>query len=183
MNKNSFYPQSIFTGVIILASGLIIGGFSSSSTPVEYKNEIIRFEAIKTAIEDKPNKKSYERNFKKSEQLRPKELKALLYDVGFRGERLREAWGTAMKESTGRPRSHNRNRQTGDNSYGLFQINMIDSLGPARRKQFNLESNEDLFNPVRNAEIAFFMSNGGKNWSSWNGITETTVKWMNKYPD
>lgn len=183
MNKNSFYPQSILTGAIILASGLIIGGFSSSTTTVEYKNEIIRFEAAKVAIEDKPNKKSYERAFKKSEQLKPKELKALLYHVGFRGEHLREAWGTAMKESTGRPRSHNRNRQTGDNSYGLFQINMIDSLGPARRKQFNLESNEDLFNPVRNAEIAFFMSNGGKNWSSWNGITETTIKWMSKYPD
>jgi hypothetical protein len=60
---------------------------------------------------------------------------------------------------------------------------MIDSLGPARRKQFDLDSNKDLFDPVRNAEIAFFMSNGGKNWSSWNGITDTTKKWMKQFPD
>lgn len=173
----------MFAGAILFTCGLIIGGLNDSLAPAEYKNETIRFAAVAITAEQKSNKKSYERDFEKTEQLKPKELKALLYDVGFRGERLREAWGTAMKESTGRPRSHNKNRETGDNSYGLFQINMIDSLGPARRKQFDLESNEDLFNPVRNAEIAFFMSNGGKNWSSWNGITETTIKWMNKYPD
>jgi hypothetical protein len=111
-----------------------------------------------------------------------KELKGILYYVGFRGERLRQAWAVAKKESTGRPRSHNNNPETGDNSYGLFQINMIDSLGPARRKQFNLKSNKDLFDPVINAEIAFFMSNKGKNWSSWNGITDRTIYWMAKFP-
>jgi hypothetical protein len=120
--------------------------------------------------------------YKKNEQLSPKKLKAILYEAGFRGQRLREAWGTAMKESTGRPRSHNKNSKTGDNSYGLFQINMIGDLGPARRKQFKLSSNKDLFDPVRNAKIAFFMSNGGKNWSSWNGITDTTKKWMKEFP-
>lgn len=120
--------------------------------------------------------------YKKTEQLSPKKLKAILYSVGFRGERLKEAWATAMKESTGRPMSHNKNSSTGDNSYGLFQINMIGSLGPARREQFDLESNKDLLDPIRNAEIAFFMSNGGKDWSSWNGITENTIQWMSKYP-
>jgi len=123
------------------------------------------------------------KTYKKNEQLSPQELKDILYHVGFRGKSLREAWGTVMKESTGRPRSHNDNPATGDNSYGLFQINMIGDLGPARRKQFNLESNKDLFDPIRNAEIAFFMSDGGNNWSSWNGITNTTKKWMKEFPD
>jgi hypothetical protein len=145
-----------------------------------YAAETQRFLAIKKTLETETPK--LERKYKKNEQLSPQELKDILYQVGFRGERLREAWGTAMKESTGRPRSHNDNPDTGDNSYGLFQINMIDSLGPARLKQFNLKSNKDLFNPVRNAEIAFFMSDGGKNWSSWNGITESTKKWMKEFP-
>lgn len=120
--------------------------------------------------------------YKRSEQLTKKELKSLLHAVGFRGDRLKQAWAVAMKESTGRPRSHNDNPATGDNSYGLFQINMIDSLGPGRRKQFNLKSNKDLFDPILNAEIAFFMSNEGKNWSSWNGITTSTIAWMSKFP-
>jgi hypothetical protein len=102
--------------------------------------------------------------------------------VGFRGKDLVEAWGTAMKESTGRPFAHNRNSNTGDNSYGLFQINMIGSLGPARLKQFDLESNKDLFDPYTNAKIAFEMSNGGKDWSAWHGLTENTKSWMKKFP-
>jgi hypothetical protein len=133
----------------------------------------------KLETKEKPKEKTY----KKNEQLSPRELKAILYQVGFRGEALKIAWGTAMKESTGRPRSHNDNPATGDNSYGLFQINMIGDLGPARRDKFNLESNQDLFDPVRNAEIAYFMSNKGKNWSAWHGITETTQRWMTKFPD
>jgi hypothetical protein len=174
------YTESIFTGAFVLTIGIVFGGFENNDIPSAdaHQNEIIRFQAASVPLQTIEVKKTY----KKNEQLSPKELKDILYGVGFRGERLREAWGTAMKESTGRPRSHNNNRETGDDSYGLFQINMIDSLGPARLKQFNLESNKDLFNPVRNAEIAFFMSNGGKNWSAWNGITENTLKWMSQYP-
>jgi hypothetical protein len=144
---------------------------SESSVEVELIPEFIGKAAVK------------KQKYKKTEMLGNKELKGILYYVGFRGERLKQAWAVAKKESTGRPRSHNNNPKTGDNSYGLFQINMIDSLGPARRKQFNLKSNEDLFDPVRNAEIAFFMSNKGKNWASWNGITDRTIYWMSKFPN
>jgi hypothetical protein len=79
--------------------------------------------------------------------------------------------------------AHNDNENTGDNSYGLFQINMIGSLGPDRLKKFDLDQNADLFDPVRNAEIAFFMSNGGKNWSSWHGITPRTKEFMRQFPN
>lgn len=115
-------------------------------------------------------------------QLTDKELKQLLHAVGFRGENLKEAWAVAKKESNGRPRALNNNRRTGDSSYGIFQINMIGDLGPARREKFDLRSNKDLFNPVKNAEIAFYMSQGGKDWSSWHGITSKTKKWMKEFP-
>ncbi len=117
------------------------------------------------------------------DRLSGEQLKDLLYSVGFRGERLREAWGIVMKESTGRPMAHNQNSKTGDNSHGLFQINMIGSLGPARLKEFNLSSNEDLFDPLTNAKIGYTMSNGGKNWSPWNGLGSSAQKWMKEFPE
>jgi hypothetical protein len=122
-------------------------------------------------------------DYSKNEQLSSKELRDLLYFVGFRGEKLVQAWAIAMKESTGRPGSHNKNSSTGDNSYGLFQINMIGSLGPARIEKYRLRSNDDLFDPVRNAKIAYRMSDGGNDWSAWGGMTDKTIYWMSKFSE
>jgi hypothetical protein len=115
--------------------------------------------------------------------LEPLQLKHLLYKVGFEGDQLKQAWAVVMKESTGRPMAHNQNSRTGDNSYGLFQINMIGSLGPARLSQFGLSNNEELFDPLTNARIAYIMSEGGKDWSAWNGMTRSTQKWMQEFPN
>lgn len=120
--------------------------------------------------------------YTKKTMLKPEQLRDILHEVGFRGDGLKKAWATAMKESTGRPLAHNRNSNTGDNSYGLFQINMIGSLGPARLKEFGLNSNKDLFDPYTNAEVAFKMSNGGKNWSAWHGITDKTREYLAQFP-
>ena len=116
------------------------------------------------------------------DSLTDKELKDLLYQVGFRGNDLKEAWAVAKKESHGRPYAFNKNGKTGDKSYGIFQINMIGDLGPDRIKKFGLSDNQDLFNPVINAQVAFWMSNGGENWSAWHGITAKTRMWINKFP-
>jgi hypothetical protein len=118
-----------------------------------------------------------------ADELTDPQLIELLQAVGFKGQDLKEAWAIAKKESHGSPLSHNGNRKTGDNSYGLFQVNMIGSLGDARRDKFNLASNAELFNPVVNAQIAYFMSGGGKDWSAWKG-TETDVvkRWLKKFP-
>jgi hypothetical protein len=115
--------------------------------------------------------------------LQPLELKHLLSSVGFSGDELKQAWSVAMKESTGRPMAHNQNSKTGDNSYGLFQINMIGNMGPARLKQYGLNNNEELFDPLTNARIAYTISEGGKNWSAWNGMTRSTLNWMQEFPN
>ena len=115
--------------------------------------------------------------------LEPQRLKYLLSSVGFDGDQLKQAWAVVMKESTGRPMAHNQNSNTGDNSYGLFQINMIGKLGPARLSYYGLSSNEDLFDPLTNARIAYIISEGGKNWSPWNGLTGSTLKWMQEFPE
>jgi hypothetical protein len=122
-------------------------------------------------------------SFENKTYLTDLELKQLLSLVGFKGNDLVVAWAVAKKESNGRPLAFNDNHKTGDSSYGMFQINMIDSLGPDRRTKFDLESNAELFNPVKNAEIAYYMTNGGDDWSSWKGITSKTKMWMKKFPN
>lgn len=96
-----------------------------------------------------------------------KQLVQTLQRAGFRGSALRTAYGIAKRESGGRARAFNPDRSTGDQSYGLFQINMLGGLGPARRKQFGLSSNEDLYDPNVNARAAYRMSKGGKDFGAW----------------
>lgn len=95
------------------------------------------------------------------------ELISILKSVGFEGNGLKMAWAIVQKESTSRPYAHNDNPNTGDNSYGLFQINMYRSLEAARQKAYGLESNEELFDPYTNAAIAFKISRGGTSWGAW----------------
>jgi len=94
-------------------------------------------------------------------------LRELLASVGFKGSALDTAEAVARAESGGNASAHNTNAGTGDNSYGLFQINMLGAMGPARLKQYGLRSNNDLLNPTTNARVAYQMSNSGTNWSPW----------------
>lgn len=105
--------------------------------------------------------------YKGAKSLENDQLIELLDAVGFTGKSLKVAWAVTKKESGGRPVAHNKNTGTGDNSYGLFQINMIGSLGEARRDKFNITTNDQLFDPVTNAQIAFHMTKGGKDWGAW----------------
>jgi hypothetical protein len=95
------------------------------------------------------------------------ELKDLLSLVGFEGNSLKVAWSVVMKESRGNPDSHNKTTATGDNSYGLFQINMIGDLGAIRREKFGISKDAELFDPVTNAQAAYYMTGRGTNFSSW----------------
>ena len=111
------------------------------------------------------------------------QLVELLKSVGFKGENIRTAWAVAKAESNGRPFAFNGNADTGDSSYGIFQINMIGNLGPDRRDKFNLDLNAELFSPVTNAEIVFHMTKGGKDWSSWSSYKKGAhAKWLKKFP-
>jgi len=101
-----------------------------------------------------------------------KGLIGVLQKAGFKGQHLREAYAIAMRESSGHANSHNTNKATGDNSYGLFQINMLGKLGPDRDSKFRkhvpgYNGPESLFDPEVNARAAAYMSQRGKNWGSW----------------
>lgn len=112
-----------------------------------------------------------------------KQLVGLLQTVGFKGQALKYAWAFAMKESTGHALDYDGNVNTGDNSYGLFQINMIGDLGLTRRVYYGINYNAQLLNPIVNAQIAYKMSDHGKDWSAWKGTRQKIVQdWLAKYP-
>ena len=121
--------------------------------------------------------------YKNYHSLNDKDLKELLEAIGFEGKSLKMAWATAKAESNGRPFAFNGNSETGDSSYGVFQINMIGKLGPDRREKFDLDSNVELFNPVTNSQITFHMTKGGKDWSAWSSVNGPRYQeWYSKYP-
>jgi hypothetical protein len=74
--------------------------------------------------------------------------------AGFSQQEIPIMVAIAMAESGGRADAHNNNRSTGDDSYGLWQINMIDDLGPERRRSFRITSNSALWDPSTNARAA-----------------------------
>ena len=141
---------------LLLIYGIFIGTLPhalAEEVPTEVVQEVVVVDPLE--------------KFKGAKTLSEAELKELLKAVGFEGKALRTAWAVAMKESNGRPRAHNGDLSTGDNSYGIFQINMLGGLGEDRRDKFDLETNRELFDPVTNAQIAYHMTRGGEDWSSW----------------
>lgn len=150
---------------------------ASVEAEIAKKNEEIRLLELKKFSEQKTT-------------LTDEDLARLLSAVGFEGKALKTAWAVVKKESNGRPLAFNGNRRTGDSSYGIFQINMIGGLGVSRRDKFDLNSNVELFDPVVNAQVAYHMSGGGDDWSSWK-ISGTLTnrdeirfkEWYAKFPE
>jgi hypothetical protein len=173
-------------GVMLLVVSSCIFANNANATDSTTKNNLlsksvkIDAAAHKAALVISKGKKL--ESYENMTHLTDVQLKELLSLVGFKGRDLVVAWAVAKKESNGRPLAFNGNHKTGDSSYGMFQINMIDDLGPDRRDKFDLNHNADLFNPVKNAEIAHYMSRGGEDWSSWKGITPRTKEWIAKFP-
>ncbi len=156
--------------------------FSNSNTVALAQAEIVK---PKTEVQlKKETLEKYSNTvYKPSEMLTDSELIELLSTVGFEGKALRTAWAIAKRESNGRPLAYNGNRATGDSSYGIFQINMLGNLGVDRKEKFNLKSNESLFDPTKNAEIAYYMTNGGSDWSAWKGLTPRAMEFYLKFPN
>ena len=108
-------------------------------------------------------------NFSGSTQQQLMSAAQLAMQVGFTPEQAKIMAAIAGAESTFRPGVVNDNPATGDLSYGLWQINMIGALGPGRRKQFGLSSNDDLKDPLTNAKAAkaIFDSQGFGAWGAY----------------
>ena len=75
--------------------------------------------------------------------------------AGFPEDKIATMTAIAMAESSGDSQAINDNVNTGDLSFGLWQINMLGDLGPERRKLFGIKSNEELLDPLTNAKAAY----------------------------
>ncbi len=101
-------------------------------------------------------------------KLTPAQIKGYASAAGFAGSDLNIAVAVALAESGGNPSAHNPNPP--DDSYGLWQINMLGSMGPDRRKRYNLKANTDLYDPATNARVAYgiFKSQGWqRGWTTY----------------
>jgi Lysozyme like domain len=104
--------------------------------------------------------------------LSPREILDIALRAGFSRDHEEAVIATAiaLAESGGNPRAHNPVRP--DNSFGLWQINMIDALGPDRRKKLGLSRNEELFDPSTNARAArLVFLEANKKFRPWTTFT------------
>ena len=96
------------------------------------------------------------------------EVARIFYNAGFRGADLVKAVAIAQRESRFNTGAYNPNAKTKDKSFGLMQINMIGNLGPARRKQFGIKSDEELLDPNVNARAAYAIyKSSNKSFHAW----------------
>ena len=125
---------------------------------------------IDNALNPPPEDSNYQPPSEKTYTL--PQLRDLALSAGFKGENADKAAAIAYAESKGNTQALNDNYKKGggDNSFGLWQINMIDrpgyKLGEERRRKFGLKSNKELWDPQVNAKVALSIS-GGSNFSAW----------------
>ena len=110
-----------------------------------------------------------------SGSLGTEKLVSLAKSAGFNDEDSATMAAIAMAESGGVSSKINDNPKTNDLSYGLWQINMIDKLGPERRKQFGINSNEQLLDPATNINAAKKVKKR-QGFSAWSVYKSGTYK-------
>ena len=174
----------VIGGAFLLVS--ILGAIPSHATKNNLSKQsgvVLATPEVAFLLSEDKNKKILTK-YENAHSLTDSQLVELLKAVGFKGKALRTAWAVAKAESNGRPFAFNGNTKTGDSSYGIFQINMLGTLGPDRRDKFDLGLNAELFSPVKNAEIVYHMTKGGVDWSSWSSYNKGAhYKWLDKFPN
>jgi hypothetical protein len=133
-------------------------------------------DASGAAISDAPvNMDTSLRGTVSGPQFNNSQLIDLAKKVGATDEEAVRLAAIAKYESGGRAGAHNDSYLRGgsDNSYGLWQINMKDSLGPARMKEFGLSSYDQLKDPVTNAQSALKVLRGS-GWGAWTTNSKVT---------
>tara|TARA_A100001201_G_scaffold2240_3_gene5538 strand:+ start:402 stop:1040 length:639 start_codon:yes stop_codon:yes gene_type:complete len=106
-----------------------------------------------------------------------KETASVLKKAGFKDAEIPVMVAIGMGESGLNPGAHN--PKYPDDSYGLFQINMLDEpgyeLGKERRARYGLKSNEQLKDPLLNAKAALDIRNR-QGLGAWSVYSEGIYK-------
>jgi murein DD-endopeptidase MepM/ murein hydrolase activator NlpD len=102
----------------------------------------------------------------------PLEVARLAYNAGIRGdENIATAVAVCTEESQRYDQAWNFTEATGDQSYGLWQINLLGKLKEERLKAYGLKNGSDLYTPATNARIMADLSKMGTNWKPWGAYT------------
>ena len=96
------------------------------------------------------------------------EIQSFAINAAFTPEESKLVSRSAMGESSGNPMAFN--GKGADQSYGLMQINMLGDMGPERRAQFGLTSNEQLYDPQTNMNAAYQIYKQ-QGWGAWGAYT------------
>lgn len=145
--------------------GGTVGGTSKRRTQQSGKD---RGSAGKTKIDSAPG--SFD----------PYELARMLDRRKFKKEDIWKMLAISWRESRWNPKAYVRDHD--DDSYGLFQINMLGNMGPKRAKDFGISDYKQLLDPTTNIKAARIMYGGGnldpwtKNGSPIGGIPDSTIK-------
>lgn len=84
------------------------------------------------------------------------------------------AWG----ESKWYQEAYNDNPGTGDKSYGIWQINMIEDLRESRMREYSLTREEELYDLKKNAECMAIIRQQSidwghrSEWQQWGAFTD-----------
>lgn len=114
----------------------------------------------------------------------PEQIYSLAKSVGFPPETAVQMTAIALRESGGNINAHNTTPP--DDSYGLWQINMLGSLGDRRLELFGLQDKTQLFDPETNARAAYLTWGGSDQnldiaWSIFSNPSERT-KYLSHMP-
>jgi hypothetical protein len=125
------------------------------------------------------------------EQMTGQQVAQIAYEAGFRGDDLVNMVAIAKRESGWRPRSLNPNRATNDRSYGLWQLNTLNSEKGGRMEDLmksilggmgypvnNVPQDFDvLYDPRVNAKVAYEFYKRNNNtlrpWGEYKGKSNT----------
>ena len=110
------------------------------------------------------------------QRLSKQQIAQLARQAGWSEDKIPFVVGVAGAESGFNPKALNPNVSTGDESYGLMQINMLGAMGPERLKAFGLKSKEQLYDPLTNLKAA-------KKIYEWQGPSAWSVYKSGKYKD
>lgn len=109
------------------------------------------------------------------------DLYKLARAAGFPSDTAVKMVAIALRESGGDPMAHN--GVPPDDSYGLWQINMLGKLLPERLKQFGLTDPRQLFDPMTNARAAFkiWAGNDANLARHWYIDRNTAIPYKDRY--
>lgn len=103
---------------------------------------------------------------------------ALLKQAGFSDKDATLMAAVGMRESNGNTQAHNDGNPNRERSYGLFQINInAHPFGSPEMKYAGVNSVEDLYDPVKNAKVAYYLYHKtGTGINHWGGYTDGGYK-------